>query len=151
MAEGEKLAVLPTLGAHLRNTVWPALQRGAAQVYARVRGQLLPATCTGTRRLCRGATALYRRHAWLQRCGSTLNKKAIGLGIAMLSAKLVSHLVETRQVSNLWGLLAHRPVVSETTFTVLLFLVEYFVALLIFALIDHSVARYQRRHAHDTG
>lgn len=147
MAEGEKLAVLPILGARLRNTVWPALQ----QLPAQLRGQLLPATCNGARRMYHGATALYRRHAWLQRCGSTLNKKAIGLGIAMLSAKLVSHLVETRQVSNLWGLLANRPVVSETTFTVLLFLVEYFVALLIFALIDHSVARYQRRRTqHNT-
>ncbi|MEW6645912.1 MAG: hypothetical protein AB1450_01770 [Pseudomonadota bacterium] len=90
---------------------------------------------------------LYQRHTWLQRCGSTLNKKAIGLGVAMLSAKLVSHMVETRQLSNLWGLLASRPVVSETTFAVLLFVVEYVVALLVFAAIDHYLGVFQRLRA----
>ncbi|MDX9741836.1 MAG: hypothetical protein RBT81_11755 [Gammaproteobacteria bacterium] len=77
--------------------------------------------------------AFYRRHAWLQHCGSTLHKKAIGLGIAMLSARLVGNMVETRQVSNLWGLLASRPLVSDTTFSILVFAVEYAVALLVFA------------------
>jgi hypothetical protein len=65
----------------------------------------------------------------------------------MLSAKMVSQMVETRQVTNLWGLLADRPVVSETTFTVLIFTVEYVVALIVFAFIDHYVAVYQRRRA----
>lgn len=131
----------------LRTGLWPALQQGGCRAYAFLRGRVVPATCHGARCMCREAVTIYRSHNWLQRCGSTLNKKAIGLGIAMLSAKMVSQMVETRQVTNLWGLLADRPVVSETTFTVLIFTVEYVVALLVFALIDHYVAAYQRRRA----
>lgn len=148
MSHGKKLSEPPaTPGHYLRNRLLPVLWRGTARCHAVVRGTFYPATLNGTRRLCLGAADLYRRHAWMQRCGSTLNKKALGLGIAMLSAKLVGNMVETRQVSNLWGLLASRPVVSETTFAVLLFVVEYVVALLVFAVIDHYVTVFQRLRA----
>lgn len=139
---GKRLA---RLWQGLHRDAWPAARRRGLQLYAALRAKVWPAACRQARGLCTEAVTLYRNHAWLQRCGSTLNKKAIGLGIAMLSAKMVSNMVETRQVSNLWGLLANRPVVSETTFTVLIFVVEYVVALIVFALIDHYVAAYQRR------
>ena len=45
----------------------------------------------------------------------------------------------------LWCLLATRPVVSEATYEVLSFAVEFFVALLAFTLTEHYQQEYRQR------
>jgi len=65
--------------------------------------------------------------------------------MAMVSAKLVESFVEVREFGNLWGLLATRPVVSETTYEILSFVIEFFVALLAFTLTEHYQDEYRQR------
>jgi hypothetical protein len=114
-------------------------------VHAALRQRLLPAVGSGTVRFKGELVKIHRQQNWLQRCGTTFTGNAAGLGMAMLSTRLVEELVEKREVSNLWGLLASRPLVSERTFEILSFGVEYLLGLMVFTVTEYYIAEYQRR------
>lgn len=88
---------------------------------------------------------IYRHENWFKRCSTTMLDNAAGLGMAMLAGKIVQNTVEVKQFSNLWGLLATRPVVSERTFEVLSFGVEFVIALIVFTLTEHVIREYRQR------
>jgi len=88
---------------------------------------------------------IHKKQNWFKRCGVTLFDNGAGLGMAMLSSKIVEDNVEVEQFSNLWGLLATRPVVSESTYEVLSFTVEFIIALIVFTLTEHYLAEYRQR------
>lgn len=125
--------------------VWPAIKAWLWAVYTMMRQRVLPAVGTGSTRLKGELVRIHRQQNWMQRCSTTLSGNAAGLGMAMLSTKVVESMVEKREISNLWGLLADRPVVSETTFEVLSFSVEYMLALIVFTITEYYIAEYQRK------
>jgi len=88
---------------------------------------------------------IHKKQNWFKRCGLTLFDNGAGLGMAVLSSKIVEDNVEVEQFSNLWGLLATRPVVSEGTYEVLSFTVEFIIALIVFTLTEHYLAEYRQR------
>ena len=88
---------------------------------------------------------IHNRENWFKRCGSTVLDNAAGLGMAMLTGRIVQNYVEVQQFSNLWGLLATRPVVSENTYEILSFAVEFIIALIVFTLTEHYLAEYRQR------
>jgi len=65
--------------------------------------------------------------------------------MAILASKIVQNHVEVQEFSNLWGLLATRPIVSESTYEILSFAVEFFVALIVFTLTKHYLEEYRQR------
>lgn len=65
--------------------------------------------------------------------------------MAISSAKIVEYFVEKREINNLWGLLASRPTVSDTTFEILCFLAEFLVALIVFTLTEHYLTSLRNR------
>lgn len=91
---------------------------------------------------------IHRKQNWFKRCSVTLFDNATGLGIAMLAAKLIEDQVEVQQFSNLWGLLATRPVVSESTFEIISFMVEFVIALVVFTLVEHYQEEFRERKKH---
>lgn len=97
-------------------------------------------TCIGHEML-----KIHKKQNWLKRCGSTVIDNAAGLAMAMLTGKIVQSYVEVEQFSNLWGLLATRPVVSESTYEILSFSVEFFIALIVFTLTEHYLTEYRKR------
>ena len=88
---------------------------------------------------------IHKKQNWFKRCGSTIIDNAAGLGMAMLACKIVQNQVEVQEFSNLWGLLANRPVVSETTYEVLSFTAEFIIALIVFTLTEHFLEEYRQR------
>ena len=86
---------------------------------------------------------IHKKQNWAKRFTMTMIDNSAGLSMAMISAKLVEEIVEVSEFSNLWGLLATRPVVSETTYEVLSFIVEFFVALLAFTLTEYYRDEYR--------
>ena len=88
---------------------------------------------------------IHNKQNWFKRCGGTLIDNAVGLGMAMLAAKIVQSNVEVQGFSNLWGLLATRPVVSESTYEILSFSVEFVIALIAFTLTEHFLDEYRQR------
>ena len=88
---------------------------------------------------------IHNRQNWFKRCAITVLDNAAGLGMAMLTGKIVQSYFEVQQFSNLWGLLATRPVVSESTYEILSFAVEFFIALIVFTLTEHYLAEYRQR------
>jgi hypothetical protein len=93
---------------------------------------------------------IHHKENWVKRCGTTLIDNAAGLGMAMLAAKVVENMVEVRQFGNLWGLLSTRPVVSESTFEILSFSVEFIIALITFTITEHYIGEYRQRKNSDT-
>ena len=89
---------------------------------------------------------IHNKQNWFKRCSGTLIDNAIGLGMAMLAGKIVQSNVEVQGFSNLWGLLATRPVVSESTYEVLSFSVEFMIALIVFTLTEHFLDEYRQRN-----
>ena len=65
--------------------------------------------------------------------------------MAMITAKIVQNYVEVKEFSNLWGLLAAHQVVSKKTYEILSFVVEFFVALIVFTLTEHYLEEYRQR------
>ena len=88
---------------------------------------------------------IHKKQNWFKRCGSTVIDNAAGLGMAMLASKIVQNQVEVREFGNLWGLLASRPVVSESAYEVLSFTAEFFIALIVFTLTEHFLDEYRQR------
>ncbi len=106
---------------------------------------LAPTALRGAVRLKDEAVKIHQQQNWLKRFGNTMLDNAAGLIMAMLSARIVQNFVETPEFSNLWGLLASRPVVSESTYEALSFAVEFFIALTVFTLTEHYIAEYRQR------
>ena len=73
-------------------------------------------------------------------------ENSVGLAMAMLSTKIIQHFVEVRELSNLWGLFATRPIVSEATYETLSFLVEFIIALIVFTISGHFFEEYRERN-----
>ena len=78
---------------------------------------------------------IHKKQNWFLRFGLTMSDNSAGLGMAIFSTKILKNLVEVEEFSNLWGLLATHPVVSEATYETLSFAVEFFVALLVFMVV----------------
>ena len=91
------------------------------------------------------AVKIHTKQNWFKRCGITLLDNSIGLGMAMLAGKIVQNQVEVQEFGNLWGLLATRPVVSESTYEILSFTAEFFIALIVFTLTEHYLEEYRKR------
>lgn len=107
--------------------------------------KLVPCLYTGTRLIKHEFIRIHEKQSWFQRCGATVAGNGIGLGMAMLSTRIVEHFVEVSDISNLWGLLASRPVVSETTYEVFSFVVEFIIALIVFTLTEHYYDEFRKR------
>jgi hypothetical protein len=88
---------------------------------------------------------IHNKQNWFKRCGNTMIDNTIGLGMAMLAGKIVQNQVEVQGFGNLWGLLATRPVVSESTYEILSFSAEFFIALIVFTLTGHFLDEYRQR------
>lgn len=88
---------------------------------------------------------IHNKQNWFKRCGTTVLDNAAGLGMAMLAGKIVQNQFEVQEFSNLWGLLATRPVVSENTYEILNFTAEFFIALIVFTLTEHCLDEYRQR------
>ena len=73
-------------------------------------------------------------------------ENSVGLAMAMLSTKIIQNFVEIREFSNLWGLFATRPVVSEATYETLSFLIEFLIALIVFTISGHFFEEYRDRN-----
>lgn len=148
-----RIAKLQKQGRHLFNLIaqglrerlWPMAKRGMERGYQVTRNHLMPSISSGTRRIRGELANIHRQQNWLQRFSNTFAGNAAGLGVAMLSTKLLESMVEKRQFSNMWGLFAEHPVVSETTFEVLSFGMEFLVGLVVFTVTEYYVAEYQRR------
>ena len=106
---------------------------------------LLPAISKSSRWIKQEAATIHRNQNWFKRCGMTLSGNAVGLLMAISSTKIVDHFVEVREMGNLWGLLASRPVVSETTYEVLNFTAEFIVALIVFTITEHYYQQFRKR------
>jgi len=87
---------------------------------------------------------IHKKQNWFLRFGMTMADNSAGLGMAMLSTKILENFVEVESFSNLWGLLATHPVVSEATYETLSFTVEFIVALLVFTLTEHYIDEYRK-------
>jgi hypothetical protein len=63
----------------------------------------------------------------------------VGFYVGMSSAGLVSRFFETRRVSNMWGLLARKPVVDAGTFRMLEQIVAVMIGFLVFEIISRNL------------
>ena len=87
-----------------------------------------------------------RQHFW-ERIKSALMHKSLGLILAMFSADIVSHFFETRRAGNLWGLTSQNRLVSDETFAMLTFIVEFVIALVVFTISDFYLEEWRnKRH-----
>ena len=106
--------------------------------------KLLPNFHKGSKVVGHEILKIHKKQNWAKRFSMTMLDNSAGLSMAMISAKLVEEVVEVSEFSNLWGLLATRPVVTETTYEVLSFIVEFFVALLAFTLTEYYRDEYRQ-------
>lgn len=109
------------------------------------REKLVPIVYKSSRFIGGELKKVNRRENWFKRCGITLIDNAAGLAMALLASKIVQNTVEVKQFSNLWGLLADRPVVSESTYQILSFSAEFVISLIVFTLTEHYIAEYRQR------
>jgi len=107
--------------------------------------KLAPPLSKASSRVAHEMLKIHNKQNWLKRCGITLLDNGAGLAMAMLSTKIVQAHVEVKQFGNLWGLLATRPVVSESTYEVLNFSVEFFIAVIVFTITDHYLTEFRQR------
>ncbi len=131
----------------LITTLWRYTRHMTIITYRLLLHRLLPGVYRGSRLVSAEVGKINRSQNWHRACSSTMVGNAAGLGVAVLSTKIVESFVETREISNLWGLFASRPVVSEGTYEVFTFIVEYLLALFVFAITDYYVSEYRRRKA----
>ena len=80
---------------------------------------------------------LHNKKHWTLRFRATLWGNAVGLAIAMIAAELITNFIEVRGIENMWGLFSQRTVVSDETFKILSFIAEFFIALVIFSIIEY--------------
>lgn len=60
----------------------------------------------------------------------------LGFVIGMASTRLVSHFFTTRSIKNLWGLTAHKTVVSKQTYTNLEWTISIVIGFIVFELVS---------------
>lgn len=149
--KGKFLRMIGAVNRFLCQILWPGARRCVGAVYSVTRHRVAPAVGSGSSRIRGELVKIHRQENWFKRSTSTLGGNAAGLGMAMLSTKVVEAMVEKREFSNLWGVLADRPVVSETTFEVLSFIVEFLLALIVFTITEYYISEYQRRRAEASG
>ena len=94
-------------------------------------------------RVGKEVSKIHRTQHWGRRCSVTLFDNTIGLGLAMMAGNIVQSSVEVEGFSNLWGLFASKPVVSQTTYDVLSFSVEFVITLVVFTVIEHYLSEYR--------
>ena len=113
--------------------------------------KLAPNIKKGSTKVGHELLKIHQKQNWFKRFGFTMLDNSAGLGMAMFSTKIVENFVEVEGFGNLWGLFASRPVVSEATYEVLSFAVEFFVALLAFTLTEHYQEEFRQRRNNDQG
>jgi len=107
--------------------------------------KLAPHIYKSSSRIGHEIVKIHNKQNWFKRCGITALDNSIGLGMAMLAGKIVQNQVEVQELGNLWGFLASRPVVSESTYEILSFAAEFFIALIVFTLTEHFLDEYRQR------
>lgn len=60
----------------------------------------------------------------------------LGFAIGMASSRLVSRFFTTRSIHNLWGLTAHKQIVSKHTYTTMEWIVSIVVGFIVFEIIS---------------
>lgn len=124
--------------------LYPAT-RHCSRITLRIcRHRLLPVLRTSSIKVRNELLKIHQQQNWIKRFGGTMLDNAAGLIMAMLAARIVQNFVEVSEFSNLWGLLASRPVVTETTYEVLNFGVEFIIALITFTLTEHYISEYRK-------
>ena len=107
---------------------------------------LIPVLVSSAHSFKREVVNIHKQQNWLKRMSLTFGGNAVGLVMAMSSTRIIENFVEVRGISNLWGLMAARPVVSDTTYEILSFLIEFVVALIVFTVAEHYYNVFQQRH-----
>jgi hypothetical protein len=92
------------------------------------------------------AKKIHQRGDWSKRCSKTLFSNSVSLAMGMLAAHIVAGSVETSQFSNLWGLMATKPIVSESTYEIMNFVVKFGVTVIVFTLTEHFISEYRQRN-----
>lgn len=144
-AQASTHGLIPRRAAVWRGRLRPAVGRWLVAFYSVVCRRLISLVGRGSLRITGELLKIHRQRSWMHRAGTTLSGNAAGLGMAMLSTRLVENMVEKREFSNLWGVFAERPVVSETTFEMLSFGVEFLLGLVVFSVTEYYMAEYRRR------
>ncbi|MDH5784052.1 MAG: hypothetical protein OEZ16_00415 [Chromatiales bacterium] len=139
--------LLATVWRFICVKLWPGTKRCMVGLYGVTRQRVVPAVGAGSARLKGEVAKIHSQQDWRKRSTATLTGNAAGLGMAMLSTRVVESLVEKREFGNLWGVLAERPVVSEATFELLSFVVEFILALIVFTVTEYYINEYQRKRA----
>jgi hypothetical protein len=127
--------------------VIPHTRQGVKTGYDICRNHVWPGLCKGTAIVKAELIKIHEKQNWTQRFKATFVGNAIGMGIAMLSANLVGGFVEVAGLENMWGLFSKQTVVSETTYKVVSFTVELFVALVVFSIVEYYLDEYKQRRA----
>lgn len=128
-----------------RNTFIPLSKKCVASCISLCRYKALPAAMTGYRAVSCELKKIHAKKSWIKRCGYTFFDNAVGLGIAMLTAKFVQSFFEVEGFSNLWGLFSSRHVVDETTYEYINFGVEFVITLVAFTLTGHLIEELRNR------
>ena len=68
----------------------------------------------------------------------------VGFYVGMSSAGLVSRFFETRRVSNMWGLMARKPVVDAATFGILQQTAAVMIGFVVFEIISRNLKPFFR-------
>ena len=105
--------------------------------------RLLPGVKRVSRPIKNELIKIHRKRNLLDKFRVTLIHKGLGLYLAMMSADFVSRFIEVRSVHNMWGLFTERQLVSESTFSIVSFGVEFLVALSVFTITEHYLGEFQ--------
>lgn len=110
---------------------------------------IIPCTRKGSIRLKEEIIRIHQRQNLFSKMRSTFLDSGIGLMLALMSARVVERFFEVKGAQNLWGLWSRNTVVSENTFIALTFLLECFVAFIVFTAFDHYLGEYRKKHMQD--
>lgn len=127
------------------NVVVPRTREGVRWSYNTCRQHLWPKLRAGSIVIKNELIKIHQKQNWTQRFKATFVGNAIGMGIAMLSANLIGGFIEVAGLENMWGLFSTQTVVSETTYKVVSFAVELFVALVVFSIVEYYLDEYKQR------
>jgi len=105
--------------------------------------RLVPVASRLSRPIKNELVKIHQKRNLLNKFRVTLLHKALGLYLAMLSAEVVGTFFEVRSFNNLWGLFPQRQLVSDTTFSMISFGVEFVVALTVFTLTEHYLGEFR--------
>ncbi|MDH5471661.1 MAG: hypothetical protein OEY87_06975 [Gammaproteobacteria bacterium] len=134
------------VNAYTKNAIIPQTKICLYWLLTFIRQTLFPHTRTTLQLARNELIKIHQKQHWYKRCSKTMFENSVGLAMAMLSTKIIQHFVEIREFSNLWGLFATRPVVSEATYETLSFLIEFLIALIVFTISGHFFEEYRDRN-----